>query len=145
MSKRGDRRAAKATERKGMATGQWPKWELMEFPKGSVGDGSWTFEIDRCWTNRVYACLVRQIDGNDEGRVHLAIRTASNREPPWRDLQRIKNELYGPERVAVQVCPPQSRLVDEADMYHLFILPVGTELGFGLHDLDHAADERLAA
>lgn len=133
---RQQRLSARAIERRGMATGKWPAWELKTFPKGSVGPGHWTYEIDRAWTNGVYVCLVRRIDWTDEGRVHLAIRTASNQEPPWRDLQRIKNELFGPERVAAQVCPPASRLIDQADMYHLFVLPVGAELGFGLHPLD---------
>lgn len=130
------RRLARALERKGLRTGKWPAWERKDFRKGTVGTIGWLYDIDQVWTNSVYVCLVRRLDGTDGGRVHLAIRTASNLEPPWRDLQRIKNELYGSERVAVQVCPASSRLIDQADMYHLFILAEGTELGFGLHLLD---------
>lgn len=65
---------------------------------------------------------------------HLVIREhANNREPPWRDLQRIKNELVGPERVAIQVYPADKTLVDQADLYHLWVLPEGMEIPFGLH------------
>jgi hypothetical protein len=45
-----------------------------------------------------------------------------DREPvrDWRDLQRIKNELIGPECEAVELFPAESRLVDTANMYHLW-------------------------
>ena len=65
---------------------------------------------------------------------HLAIRGIDDhREPPWRDMQRIKNELVGETLEAVHVCPRQTDLVDQADMYHLFVLPAGYDLPFGLH------------
>lgn len=51
----------------------------------------------------------------------------------WSDLQRIKDELCGPERVAVEVFPPQSQLVDDAPIRHLWVLPEGFDLPFGLH------------
>ena len=50
----------------------------------------------------------------------------------WRDLQRIKNELVGPENEAFEIYPAESRLVDTANQYHLWCfrdpavrLPVG--------------------
>lgn len=52
---------------------------------------------------------------------------------PWADLQRIKDELLGPERVAVEVFPPQSQLVDDANCRHLWVLPPAFALPFGLH------------
>ena len=67
--------------------------------------------------------------------LHCAIRTASGFEPPWRDKQRIKNELFGEDRTAVEVMPPTDELVDAADMYHMWILPAGFHMPFGLkHD-----------
>lgn len=128
---RNGRRLAKAIERRSIG-GRWAPWERQTFPKGSVGSG-WCAQIGEAYTNGLYVALVRYLDGAAAGRVHLAIRTASNLEPPWRDLQRIKNELFGPERFAVQVCPPESRLIDQADMYHLWIMPEGHAPGFGLH------------
>ena len=71
--------------------------------------------------------------------IHLAIRsiqgagTRSGVEPPWRDLQRIKSEVVGPGFEAVQVCPKEHHLMDQADMYHLFVLPLEWPLPFGLH------------
>jgi hypothetical protein len=41
----------------------------------------------------------------------------------WRDFQRIKNELVGPECEAVELFPAESRLVDTANQYHLWVNP----------------------
>lgn len=40
----------------------------------------------------------------------------------WRDLQRIKNELAGPHREAVELFPNEGRLTDESDQFHLWVL-----------------------
>jgi hypothetical protein len=48
-------------------------------------------------------------------------------------MQRIKDTLAGPDRAAVEVYPPASEVVDQANMYHLWVLPPGARLCFGLH------------
>jgi hypothetical protein len=40
----------------------------------------------------------------------------------WRDIQRIKNELFGADATAVQVFPPEKHLVD-TNQYYFYILP----------------------
>jgi hypothetical protein len=73
--------------------------------------------------------------------VHLMIRSVAGAfgydghgvEPSWRELQRIKDELCGPDAEAVQCYPRAADVTDEADMYHLFVLPPGWPLPFGLH------------
>lgn len=132
---REERRAAESRERRAKRSGQWGFWRCTELPHGAPGD-SWMRDMRRAYANDLYAVLVRPLRS---GVIHLAIRTATNAEPPWRDLQRIKNELVGLERFAVQVCPPDSRLIDQADMYHLFVMPEGHEPGFGLHPDDEKA------
>ena len=54
--------------------------------------------------------------------VHLDIRRLDG-EPckSWRDFQRIKNELVGPEHEAVELFPAEGRLVDTANQYHLWV------------------------
>lgn len=51
----------------------------------------------------------------------------------WRDLQRLKNELVGPEYEAVEIYPAESRLVDTSNQYHLwcFVDRKGYKLPFG--------------
>jgi len=51
----------------------------------------------------------------------------------WRDFQRIKNELVGPEHEALQLFPSESRLVDTGNEYHLWVYAdpnVRMQLGF---------------
>lgn len=40
----------------------------------------------------------------------------------WRELQEIKNLIVGPEHEAVELYPAESRLVDTANQYHLYVL-----------------------
>jgi hypothetical protein len=41
----------------------------------------------------------------------------------WKEMQKIKNELFGEETVAVEYYPPQSQLVDTANIYWLCMYP----------------------
>lgn len=63
---------------------------------------------------------------------HLSIKR-NDREPirEWRDLQRIKNELCGPEAEAVELFPAESRLTDEANQFHLWVFNRGYRFPFG--------------
>lgn len=54
----------------------------------------------------------------------------------WRHLQRIKNELCGPEREAIELYPAESRLVDTNNQYHLFVLPEGQCIPIGYAERD---------
>lgn len=49
----------------------------------------------------------------------------------WRELQGIKNAICGPEREAVELYPAESRLVDTANQYHLWVLPADMGFPFG--------------
>ena len=53
--------------------------------------------------------------------IHLSVkRRDRGHVRDWRDLQRIKNELLGPEHEAVELYPAESRLVDAANQFHLW-------------------------
>lgn len=43
----------------------------------------------------------------------------------WRELQRIKNEIFGEETTAVEYYPAQSELLDTHNIYWLWVYPVG--------------------
>lgn len=75
----------------------------------------------------------------DLGRcVHLVMRLKPDATPlsglTWAAKQRIKGELVGLQRVAVEVFPPASELVDQAEAYHLWVLPEGFRLPFGVEE-----------
>jgi len=63
----------------------------------------------------------------------------------WRDLQRIKNELMGPEREAVEVFPAESRLHDPANAYDLWVAPKGQRFPFGWNFRHVLSVEQAAA
>lgn len=68
-----------------------------------------------------------------DGPLQLAIHdTHRTTRHDWREFQRIKNELCGPEREAVELYPAESRLVDTANEYHLWVAAkdVKLEIGF---------------
>ena len=120
-------------------TGQWGAWRFSNLPFGLRGGNGWCKEIRSAHANELYAVLVRPVR-TEWGLVqHCAIRTASNLEPPWRDKQRIKNELFGPEYTAVEVMPPDAELIDQADMYHMWVLPPEMALPFTIFDRNKEA------
>jgi hypothetical protein len=54
--------------------------------------------------------------------VHLSIKDHDrSARHDWRDLQRIKNELTGPQFYAVEVYPAEHALVDTCNQYHLYV------------------------
>jgi hypothetical protein len=53
----------------------------------------------------------------------------------WRDLQRIKNELIGPECEGFELYPAESRLVDTANQYWIWIFLDQTyRVSVGFHE-----------
>lgn len=83
---------------------------------------------DAAYANDRYSVFVREI-GHDA--LHISFHRhdrAAVRD--WRHYQAIKNEVAGPERTAIEVFPPESRLVDTSNEYHLFVLPPGVAVPF---------------
>lgn len=53
---------------------------------------------------------------------HLSIkRLDHNPIHDWRDLQAIKNAIAGPEFEAIELYPAESRVVDTANQFHLWV------------------------
>ncbi|MFK4259076.1 DUF7694 domain-containing protein [Agrobacterium tumefaciens] len=100
--------------------GKWSKWETLKLPRGTVHPHGWTAEITTAHRNNVFSVLDRTLP---DGTRHLAITSLSGVRPTWPEMQRIKDEIVGPEATAVEVYPPRAEIVDDADMYHLWVLP----------------------
>lgn len=114
-----------------------------------VYSGQWHPELDRCWIrkeDRVCVCsrLIRTKIGNVE---HVTItRGVKNTGGltndgsggfSWAEKQRIKNELFGENRAAVEVFPKEKRLVDTCDVYHLWVFDKKFDLPFGIHPKEY--------
>lgn len=83
---------------------------------------------DAIYVNNLYSVYVREIG---HGALHISFHRHT-RAPirDWRHFQAIKNEVAGPERLAIEVFPPESMLMDEANEYHIWVLPPGAEETF---------------
>ena len=95
-------------------------------------------EIEKLKGDRIFVNSRYQVNLHDEEDfVHLSIKTLDKRPArDWRDFQRIKNELVGEECEGLELFPAESRLVDTANQYHLWVyrnpnfrIPVGWECG----------------
>lgn len=72
-------------------------------------------------------------DGRPQGVpiVHLIISRHDKKQPPWRDLQRIKNELVHPESDAVELYPSVQREINLSQTM-LWCMPPGYKMPVGL-------------
>jgi hypothetical protein len=74
---------------------------------------------DEVWLNDLYQ-VVKHPAGT---LIHLNIRRVDGYPGrDWRHFQQIKNELCGPECEAVELYPAESRLVDQGNKYHLWVI-----------------------
>lgn len=96
-------------------------WTAFQRAPGMVADPDGV--TGGLWENNRYQVIAREHpDGPFGAYVHLTIRsTDGSARHDWRDFQRIKNELVGPETEAVEIYPAESRLVDTANHYHLWV------------------------
>lgn len=85
-------------------------------------------------THQVNVQLIKAPFGEDLGDVAWRSIKRRDREVirDWRDLQAIKNAIVGPEHEGFELYPAESRLVDTANQFHLFVfmdrrvrMPVG--------------------
>lgn len=103
-------------------------------PRPSVLDGDgWLPEVKETFQNGWFSVLVRPLRCEWGEVLHLAIRNVPNTGISWPDKQWIKDQLVGRERVAIEVFPSADDVIDAANMYHLWVLPKGMALPFGLH------------
>lgn len=43
----------------------------------------------------------------------------------WSEIQKIKNEIFGDETTAIEYYPPQSQLINDFNIYWIWIFPDG--------------------
>jgi len=137
MAKRKKNVGSSATAWTPFVEGHYPPEhaEMLRASKGFVG----------VFRNSRYQVEVNEMD-TAIGRVAWLAIVHVSREAvhDWRDLQRIKNELLGPEREACELFPAESRLVDTNNQYHLFVLPEGSAFPFGYANRDVSDQGALA-
>ena len=133
-----DKKERKYFDRTGGMNSPLPRnWRRCSSPKSNHYGHGWVVEMDRAYSDGKNAVLVRTVETEEYGPVlHAAIRNFSGTDIPWAEKQRIKNELFGENRMAIEFFPKESQLVDEAPMYHLWVFVESISFPFGLHDLN---------
>jgi hypothetical protein len=88
----------------------------------------------RLFANNVYFVYWHDVDLPHLGRtVRLGcLRRDGSRVHRWADLQRIKDEILGPDARAVEIYPPRGQLLDDVNMYHLWAWPSDLPCPFDL-------------
>lgn len=113
-----------------------------------IYQGHWQPEMDRCWIRKedgVMVCsrLIRTEMGNVEhvtitrGSVNGSLSCDGSAGFSWAEKQEIKDELFGNNREAVEVYPSVDRLIDVADVYHLWVFDKKYRLPFGIHQKEY--------
>lgn len=105
-----------------MGTQYWSEWEeqsendlvtMAKFPKG----------LERAWKNSRY--VVQAFKPRDTAwGTFIKVGIRRNDEAAvrsWSEIQRIKNELFGEEAVAIEFFPAESKLVDVANLYWIWV------------------------
>lgn len=76
------------------------------------------------WCNKKY--LVFEAPPQESGSLgtlrHLMVRPHRGQHPGWVELYKIKNEIIGESAWAMEVHPAFCHMVDDADMYHLWVV-----------------------
>jgi hypothetical protein len=101
---------------------------------------------DTVWRNDLYQVHVRDIAATSAGMPRMVCLSARrlDRGPlnDWRHMQRIKNQLVGPECEGVELYPAESRLIDTANQRFLWVVADPTfRWPFGFNQGRHVSSE----
>jgi len=128
MIKNSVRQKQKQREKQLAQEQQWRWLEREPTPSTSkqwdaVNDGAVSTKFLQ---NELYTVFVTRFQ---DGTARLTI-IDPNRRHDWQHYQRIKNELLGADWEGVELYPQVSRVVDEAEMYHLWCRPAPFNIGW---------------
>lgn len=114
--------------------GGWPSWSSFVLMHGPGSEFCRSVGCDYAYSNSRYQVIVN-FEPSGAGwppLMHLSIKTHDKRcVHDWRDMQRIKNELAGTEAEGIELYPAESRLMDEANQFHLYCVHPVAKFPFG--------------
>ena len=100
------------------------KLEPVDFDKHPTPD--W---MTCAYTNNRYVVMIENGVRMDNGCKTIKAMVQRHDDKPipnhWREMQNIKNELFGPDAIAVEYYPPEAKLIDKANIYWLWVFPDG--------------------
>jgi len=124
--------------------------ELLKPAKNLPNPNEWMKEVNKeyeereAWKNDTYTVHVnrhqkiglRDDNGDPVLMTWLSIkRNDRQAKPDWRDFQWIKNQLVGEENEGCELFPAESRLIDGANQFHIWVFEDPTyRFPFGFTD-----------
>jgi len=126
--------------------GGWPEWSDFVMTSGPGSQFCRDIGCDAWFANSRYQVLVKFERAKGwPPLVHLSIKANDKRcVRDWRDMQRIKNELVGPEAEGLELYPAESRLMDEANQFHIYCLHPVMDIPVGQTHRTRLTPEELA-
>lgn len=115
--------------------------QITKIVQESIGEEIWRNDIYQVTVYRKNAC-----GGDWPNIVHLSIRRIDRQAiRDWRDFQDIKNQLVGPECEGVELYPAESRCVDLANQFHLWVFDsTEAKYPFGFNEGRHVDSVEIA-
>jgi hypothetical protein len=90
----------------------------------------WNKQPAEFWRTRTYFVCAHRNHDNEIGLVSIR-RHDWKPCSDWRDKQAIKNQIVGPEWEAAELYPAESRVQDQGNWSHLWVMPKGRRYSFG--------------
>ena len=110
--------------------------------KFGIYHGAWVQQMDRCWNSDDGYQVCTRLIQTEWGKIEhatikysdkLTLSMNGENDIPWKIKQEIKNELFGENRVAIEVFPTEKNKIDVMDIYHLWVFPKNFKMPFGIH------------
>ena len=118
-----NRQKRRASEKKGAILMQGKKTAFVPVDMQNAPEG-----VTRLFRNNYYFIFVYDDVPTTGGNAIRVLIRANDQKPiknHWAEIQNIKNELFGSETLAIEYFPPETKLVDKANIYWIWIFPEG--------------------
>jgi len=92
-----------------------------------------TIENEKVYVNDLYYVFVNE----ENDWIHLSIKThdkSTDHAIGWQHKQWIKNDICGVEAEGVELFPAESRMVNSANQYHIWVLTENRKIPCGWHE-----------
>lgn len=84
--------------------------------------------MTRSYRNRYYTVMIYDDHPTSHGPA-IRVMVQHHRDEPikfhWREMMNIKNKLFGAEMTAIEYYPPMSELIDDKNIYWMWLFPKG--------------------
>lgn len=82
--------------------------------------------MTRCFRNNRYTIMIDDNALTTHGKAIKALIQKHDDTPitfHWREMQKIKNEIFGRDVTAIEYYPAESQLIDQHNIYWMWIFP----------------------